>query len=113
MSRIVLAVVFVVLGHAGAHAQQRSIVGTWADDAATCQTPIMGAVKIGPTLVSDEVSCQFEAVERRGSSVIWNGMCDQGRRDRPTRVMATESALGLVVSFAPGRSWQSLQRCGR
>lgn len=88
----------------------RTIVGEWAQSASDCGTQF--AYRIGPrSIVTDEMSCSFASVSRRGETVRFDGRCEPDSRGGAETVVATRSGDALRLAFRRAGGGTDLVRC--
>ena len=107
---VILALLITI---APASAQEpRSIVGVWALSGQGCARG-EGSLKIGAlSLESEDVTCRFKSVSRKGNVVTWMGPCDDAEGSRMQSVTATERNGRFTIRYAPGGNViEDLRRC--
>jgi hypothetical protein len=91
-------------------AAAQSIVGAWDFPASNCSSPI----RLGPmSMKSEDVTCRFTSVTRKGNTVTWKGVCDDAEGSAPQTVTAKLGSNGrLTIRYAPGGNvLAGLMRC--
>jgi hypothetical protein len=105
-SRLVLTFLLTVFGSTTLLAQHRTIVGDWGTSRRDCRAPD-GVIAIEPLAMrSSDFYCSFKNVSRNGSTVTWNGTCEDhigNVRPYSETVIADEDRGVLTIKFARNR----------
>ncbi len=109
--RVVIAAIAVAIVTGPALAASNSVVGRWSEPGGSCSGA--GITLIKPlSLRNDDVVCIFKSVKRKGSTVTWQGICDDVEGASQQTVTAAIKGKRLTYRFAPGGNWVGpLRRC--